>query len=336
MSLVSYAKDQDLDHPANLLILEVMRIIDAGQGVSLDHLNHDAVPFLWIGRNLLQEGNLLCLGLSIHLAEPLMDENLTGEDLDHNHPTDHTLITPLPARHGRTASPARHGQSPSPSRCPRSPSPSRCPRSPSPARHRRSPSPARLCRRSLTTSQGRSPSPYGLSSPSSAQCGSSSSRLPLESPREGHRLQERSSLMTHRPSSMMSLQPDLRNQKEIQNKVSGLSSSPEKSPIVPELPSKTKRRTASEDGSPYESSLGQRREQMTHNGCRSPQRKPGKFKSHQDSPETSKENEQAHKAREGSNDRSRSSHRISSCAPNLSKWKSSPGKLCYPERLAGS
>ncbi|GKV08057.1 hypothetical protein SLEP1_g19744 [Rubroshorea leprosula] len=188
------------------------------------------------------------------------------------------------ARHGRTPLPSRRGRSPSPSRRPRSLSPARCCRSPSPARLRRSPSPGHCrpprrspspvhrrhqrsptpChrspspvqhrrpplgqRRSLTTSQGISPSRYGLSSPSSAQHGSPSSRLPLESPREGHRLQERSSLITHRPSSMMSLQPDLRNQKEIQNKVSVLSSSPEKSPIVLELASKTKRRTASEDG----------------------------------------------------------------------------------------
>ncbi|GLU11549.1 hypothetical protein SLE2022_282870 [Rubroshorea leprosula] len=269
--------------------------------------------------------------------------------------------SPSPTRRGRSRSPVRR-RSPSPvrRRSPppfrrRSPSPFRR-RSPSPLRRRRqrSPTPRRRSpspmqrrpppssrRRSSTPSRGRSASPYGSSSPSSARCGSPAPirrksskehrRSPLESPHEGDRLQERLSPVKRQSSSMRSLQRDPRNQKELQNKVSVLPSSPERSPSVSESPTKTRKRAANDYGSPYKSPLRQVRERVTHNGSGSPQRKAGEFKSHQTSPETSKENEDDNQAREDDNGSSRSLHRRSLHSPNVSKGKNSPLKYLSPE-----
>ncbi|XP_050238591.1 uncharacterized protein LOC126688067 isoform X2 [Mercurialis annua] len=165
-----------------------------------------------------------------------------------------------PRRSPPRRSPPRRSPSPLCRRYPRSPS-TPLHRSPSP-RHRSS-YPTRM--RSPVPSSRRPPSPHGSSSPSPVHHKSPSPgrkymkerRSPVQSLEERPSMREK---VLRRPSSSLrSPKRDARDKKDLHDKLSSLSPSPEGSNVQSEFPPRARVRNSSEDKSPYESPLKQQR-----------------------------------------------------------------------------
>ncbi|XP_057456145.1 uncharacterized protein LOC130747280 isoform X3 [Lotus japonicus] len=278
--------------------------------------------------------------------------------------------SPSPVRRRRSPSPIRRRRSPSPMRrrTPvmrhRSPSPVRRipPRrrsgspmqSPSPTTRRyssrpprrRSPSPLQYKspvlgkKRSPSASPRRSPrdgwssqSPIRRVSPSPVRRNSPrNQRSPVDSSMTRVRMQKSLSPETHQ-SPLRSVQRD-KNGRASRNKSQDSMSTPEKSPIR-SVATRGRSRTSSEDRSPHESPLRQRKEKVTNERSSSPPKKARTQRPSYDIPETREGAEETYNSRDP---KSNSSQKKPKYSP-VSKQKGSPAKFrhgdeFHPERRA--
>ncbi|KAK2642410.1 hypothetical protein Ddye_024173 [Dipteronia dyeriana] len=271
--------------------------------------------------------------------------------MQHSSPSPMRHRSPSPMRRGSLSPKRRISHSPVRRQLRRSP-PSPQDSSPSPVRHR-SPLPARM--RSPIPRKGRSPSPGASSSPSPIQhrasspvrnkSASDSRRSPVHSPKEKNRIHEKLSPVAHRSSSSMrSPRKVSKDQKDIRNKVSTFSPSPERSPTVSKSPPPhaTRKRSTSADRrsfSPNESPVRHTRDRVHHDDISSPL-KTRERRPHQGGPVTRKEHKETDRTREDVDHKSVSLPIRSVHSSTASKRKDSLAKVhnekeYSPERSVG-